>query len=109
MDRYVIKKEEIAQYEGVSKQHFLNDQVQRVNKSLGDLTGISGFGFHVVEVPPGKWSTEFHVHGYEDECVYILEGEAQVTIGDQLYEVRSGDPVRGKPRRSGWERIARTA
>ena len=39
MDKYLITKEEIDDYEGLSKTHFLNDNAKRVNKSLGDLTG----------------------------------------------------------------------
>lgn len=31
------------------------------------------------------------MHYHEDECVYILEGEAQVTIGDNKYPVKAGD------------------
>ncbi len=91
MDQYVVKKSEIEAMEGVFKRHFLNANAERVNKSLGDLTGINGFGFHIVEVPPGKESTEYHVHRYEDECVYILAGQAEVTIGDDTFQVEEGD------------------
>ena len=91
MDQYIITREEIAAYEGVAKTHFLNENAQRINKSLGDLTGLTGIGFHIIEVAPGHDSTEFHKHYYEDECVYILEGEAEATIGDAKYPVKSGD------------------
>ncbi|MEM1293160.1 MAG: cupin domain-containing protein [Cyanobacteria bacterium P01_H01_bin.162] len=91
MDQYIITREEIAAYAGVAKTHFLNENAQRINKSLGDLTGLTGIGFHIIEVAPGHDSTEFHKHYYEDECVYILEGEAEATIGDAKYPVKSGD------------------
>jgi uncharacterized cupin superfamily protein len=91
MTKYVIKKSEIEEMEGLFKQHFLNPDAQRTNKSLGDLTGINGFGFHIIEVQPGKESTEYHVHYYEDECVYILSGKAMVTIGEEQVEVTAGD------------------
>ena len=91
MKKYLITKEEIEQYEGLAKTHFLNDNARRVNKSLGDLTGLTGFGFHIIEVQPGHESTEFHKHYYEDECVYVLEGSAEAKIGDNIYTVRSGD------------------
>lgn len=89
--QYIVKKAEIEAMEGLFKQHFLNPNAQRVNKSLGDLTGLNGFGFHIIEVPPGKESTEYHVHYYEDECVYILSGSATVTIGDEEFAVSEGD------------------
>ncbi|NEQ42603.1 MAG: cupin domain-containing protein [Leptolyngbya sp. SIOISBB] len=91
MDKYIVTREEIAAYEGVAKTHFLNDNAKRINKSLGDLTGLTGLGFHIIEIAPGHESTELHKHYHEDECVYILEGEAEATIGDTKYHVKSGD------------------
>ncbi|RDL42804.1 cupin [Marinomonas piezotolerans] len=91
MDKYLITKEEIDQYEGISKTHFLNDNAKRVNKSLGDLTGLTGFGFHLIAVEPGHESTEFHKHYHEDECVYILEGVGEAQIGEEVYTIKAGD------------------
>lgn len=91
MDKYIVKKSEIEALEGVEKVHYLNDNAVRVNKSLGDLTGITGFGFHTIEVPPNKESTEFHSHQFEDECVYILSGTATAKIGSSEFEVSEGD------------------
>lgn len=91
MDKYIIFREEIEQHQGVKKTHFLNDNARRVNRSLGDLTGLTGFGFHIIEIEPGYESTEYHKHVHEDECVYILEGQAEVTIGDECHSVSAGD------------------
>lgn len=90
-ERYLLRKADIDAYAGVEKVHFLNPNARRVNKSLGDLTGLSGFGFHLIEVPPGCASTEFHKHYDEDECVYILEGSAEAQIGERRYGVGPGD------------------
>jgi uncharacterized cupin superfamily protein len=91
MDKYLITKEEIEQFEGISKTHFLNKNAKRINKSLGDLTGLTGFGFHIIEIQPGHESTELHKHYHEDECVYILEGTAEAVIGSETYLVKAGD------------------
>ncbi|MCX4027569.1 cupin domain-containing protein [Endozoicomonas sp. SM1973] len=91
MDKYIIKKTEIDNMEGLNKTHFLNANAKRINKSLGDLTGLTGLGFHIIEVPPGAESTEFHAHQFEEECVYILEGEALAVIGDDSAKVSAGD------------------
>jgi uncharacterized cupin superfamily protein len=91
MDKYIITKTEIESMAGQDKQHYLNPNAKRINKSLGDLTGITGFGFHIIEVPPQKESTEYHVHQFEDECVYILSGTAEVIIGEESYQVSEGD------------------
>lgn len=91
MDRYIVTREEIEACEGLAKTHFLNENAQRTNKSLGDITGLTGLGFHIIEVAPGRESTETHMHYYEDECVYILEGEAEAAIGSEKHPVKSGD------------------
>jgi len=91
MDKYILTREEIETFAGIEKAHFLNDNARRINKSLGDLTGLTTFGFHIIEVEPGCESTEPHVHYYEDECIYVLDGEAQAMIGDEEFTVRAGD------------------
>lgn len=90
-DTYLITKEEIEAMDGLKKTHFLNSNAIRINKSLGDLTGLSGLGFHIIEVAPGRETTEYHRHYHEDECVYILSGQATATIGDKAYPVKAGD------------------
>jgi len=91
MEKYLVTKEEIDAYEGLEKSHFLNSNARRRNKSLGDLTGLDNIGFHLIEVESGCDSTELHMHYHEEECVYILEGEARATIGDRVYSVKAGD------------------
>ncbi|MCP5378851.1 MAG: cupin domain-containing protein [Novosphingobium sp.] len=76
---------------GLAKIHFLNPDAQRLNKSLGDLTGLTGIGFHLIEVQPGHLTTEHHLHHHEDECVYVLEGEGTAYIGEEALPVKAGD------------------
>ena len=93
MEKYLVTKQEIYEYSGIDKIHFRNPQARRLNKSLGDLTGLTGIGFHIIEVNPGFASTELHVHYHEDECVYLLEGTAEAVVGDQVYSIKAGDFV----------------
>ncbi|WP_116087072.1 cupin domain-containing protein [Tropicimonas sp. IMCC34011] len=90
-DTYILTASEIASTEGLAKTHFLNTDARRVNKSLGDLAGLTGFGFHIIEVEPGHETTEHHVHHHEDECVYVLDGTATAVIGEEEYPVGPGD------------------
>jgi uncharacterized cupin superfamily protein len=89
--QYIIRRNEIEKMAGLAKTHFLNKNAQRINKSLGDIVGLKNLGFHIIEVLPGFESTEYHVHHFEDECVYILSGNATVTINETDYEVSTGD------------------
>jgi uncharacterized cupin superfamily protein len=91
MDKYILKKDEIEAFEGTEKVHFMNSNAVRTNKSLGDLTGLNNIGFHIIEVPPGRDSTEYHVHYFEEECTYVLSGNGEVRIGDEVHEVSEGD------------------
>lgn len=88
---YLVTAEEIASMEGLAKTHFQNPNAQRVNKSLGDLTGLTGLGIHIIEVEPGFETTEFHVHYFEDEAVYILSGSGEAEIGEDRHSVKTGD------------------
>ena len=91
--RYLVTAEEIAAMEGLDKTHFLNPNAVRINKSLGDLTGLTGLGFHIIEVQPGHETTEYHVHHHEDECIYVLSGAATATLGEETFEIKAGDFV----------------
>ena len=90
-DKYLLTAAEIDNLEAIQKNHFLNENAHCTNKALGDQVGLTGFGFHLMEVKPGRDSTEFHFHRREDECVYILSGRATARIGDEAFEVSAGD------------------
>lgn len=91
MDGYLLTATDIAAMAGTDKVHFLNDNARRNNKSLGDATGLTGLGVHLIEVPASCESTEFHVHSDEDECTYVLEGQGEVEIGDTRHPIGPGD------------------
>ena len=91
MDKYLISRQEIDELQGLEKTHFLNSNAVRTNKSLGDLTGLTALGFHIIEVAPGHQTTELHKHYHEEECVYILVGTGLATVGEQSFAVKAGD------------------
>lgn len=90
-DTYFVSAADIAAMDGVHKTHFLNDNAQRLNKSLGDMTGLTGFGFHLIEIAPGHDTTEHHLHHHEDECVYVLSGTATAVLGEERFAIQAGD------------------
>ena len=90
-DTYLLTERDINNMEGLHKTHFLNENAQRINKSLGDLTGLSAIGVHLIEVEPGHETTEHHVHYHEEECVYVLSGQATAYLGDEEHAVGPGD------------------
>lgn len=88
---YHLSAEAIAAMDGLAKTHFLNENAKRINKSLGDATGLTNLGIHLIEVEPGHVTTEFHVHYFEEEAVYVLSGTATAEIGDEEVAIGPGD------------------
>ena len=52
-----------------------------------DTNGV--FSFVEIVTPPGK-GLDLHVHECEDELVYLLEGEIEVTLGNQKMKAVPG-------------------
>jgi uncharacterized cupin superfamily protein len=95
--KLLLKAADIDGMAGERKVHFLNPNAVRINKSLGDAVGLSQIGVHIISVEPGKASTEYHKHLYEEECVLVLSGRGTVTIEGDRYAFGKGDFV-GFPR-----------
>jgi uncharacterized cupin superfamily protein len=91
MNGYLLTSQEIAEMGGTDKTHFMNRDAKRNNKSLGDAAGLTGFGFHIIEVAPGHMTTEHHMHHNEDECLFVLSGSATAIIGDEEFPISQGD------------------
>ena len=95
--KLLLRAEDIANMDGQHKIHFLNPNADRIAKSLGDAVGLKNIGVHLVAVEPGKETTEYHKHYYEDECVYILSGSATLIMDGERQPIGKGDFV-GFPR-----------
>ncbi len=93
----LLKATDIANMTGERKVHFLNPNAVRINKSLGDAVGLNQIGVHMIYVEPGRDTTEYHKHHFEEECVYVLSGKGTLTIEGDAYSFEAGDFV-GLPR-----------
>lgn len=89
--KLLLTAADIAAMEGEQRTHFLNPNAVRLSKSLGDATGLTHIGVHLVRVAPGRECTEYHKHYYEDECVYVLSGQGTAIIEGDRYPVGAGD------------------
>ena len=86
-----LSAREIEEMEGVRKVHYLNPAAERLNKSLGDAVGMKHLGAHLITVDPGHQSTEYHLHHFEEECIYVLSGRGLAVLGEQLQPIGPGD------------------
>ena len=95
--KLLLKAVDIENMAGERKVHFLNPNAVRIGKSLGDATGLNHIGVHIISVEPGRDTTEYHKHLYEEECVYVLSGKGTLMIEGEAYAFEKGDFV-GFPR-----------
>lgn len=82
---------DIAALEEIRHVHQFNDHAVRLTRSLGDAAGLERVGIHLVRLPPGHDSTQFHTHSADEEFIYILEGHATAELGEGSYPVGPGD------------------
>jgi uncharacterized cupin superfamily protein len=86
-----LSAQAISELTGQWKVHFLNPSAIRLNKSLGDAVGLRNIGVHLITIQPGDYSTEYHHHHFEEECIYVLSGEGMARIGDATHRISAGD------------------
>ena len=48
---------------------------------------------HTNEYEPGGLSGDGHAHSDQEQAFYILEGQMEVEVGDETYQLSSGDCV----------------
>ena len=82
---------DIAAMSAKASVHDLNPNAVRHKKSVGDAVGLTQLGALIITIMPGHESSEYHRHLYEEECLYILSGHGEATIGDQVCSVGAGD------------------
>lgn len=82
---------DIEAMETVASPHPLNPNALRLRKSLGEATGLTQLGVHRIELPPGRDSSEYHRHLYEEEFVCVLAGQGRALIDEQAHAIGPGD------------------
>ena len=89
--RELLTAAAIAALPSQTKVHRLNPNAVRSTLSLGDAVGLTHMGVHLVTILPGRDTTEYHRHWYEEEFLYVLSGQGTADIDGQLHAVGAGD------------------
>jgi uncharacterized cupin superfamily protein len=61
-----------------------------VRQRIGNSVGAEKLGYGVFTVPPGKTAFPSHVHGVNEEMIYILDGQGTLRFGNERIPVESG-------------------
>jgi uncharacterized cupin superfamily protein len=64
---------------------------ERSWQRLGDAANLTQFGVNLLLLRPGVWSSQRHWHMYEDEFVYVIEGEVVLVTDAGEETLRAGD------------------
>jgi len=68
----------------------------RARKRLGRAAGLTQFGVNICTLRPGAASSQRHWHEYEDELVYVLDGEVVLREDGGETVLRPGDAAAWK-------------
>lgn len=79
---------------------FRSRVLPREKRALGDACGLTHFGVNLTTLMPGKESSMRHCHRYEEEFIYVLEGEL-VLITNEGEQVLTAGMCAGFPADNG--------
>lgn len=88
--RHVLDATTIEAMEELEFHHPLNPKSHAGYRSLSDALSFERLGVHLVRLPPGKESNEYHTHRFEEEFYYVLSGRGVVLIDGEEHEVGPG-------------------
>lgn len=64
---------------------------------VGSHIGAKLLGYNITELPPGKRAFPFHNHQINEEMFLILEGNGEVRIGTETFDISKGDIIACPP------------
>lgn len=64
---------------------------------IGPQIGAKLLGYNITELPPGKRAFPFHNHRVNEEMFFVLEGQGDIRIGKEIFEIQKGDFVACPP------------
>lgn len=71
--------------------HQFNPDALRLTRTLGERVGLERIGIHLVRLPQGADSTQFHYHDADEEFLLVLAGRGIAEIGEDRFEIGPGD------------------
>ena len=89
--KHLVRTRDLAWSEAAAFKHPLNPNSQMHAFSLSAMAGMQRVHLHLIRIPPGKENYVPHAHAIQEEFVFVLEGSATATLGDQQVQIGPGD------------------
>lgn len=83
----IARQPKIVHLDRVTPMNWAGGEAARFLLRSEDTGGL--YSFYEVIVPPGEGSL-FHIHQDMDETFYVVEGEFEITLGDEVHKVPAG-------------------
>lgn len=93
LPKHVVRTGALKAEEAMHVRHPLNPQSDLRLHPLSRRAGMKRAHLNLGRIPPGKESFLLHAHAQQEEFIFILEGEATVTIGETRVVLGPGDFV----------------
>ncbi|MFS8063077.1 MAG: cupin domain-containing protein [Luteimonas sp.] len=76
------------------------DAGQRFDARMGEVAprvGAKLLGYNITAVPPGMRAFPLHNHRVNEEMFFIIEGNGELRVGNDVHPVRNGDVIACPP------------
>lgn len=100
MSKPIINISEVQLYPTPPAFAATGEAAQRYECRMGPIAPLLGaqkLGYNITAVPAGKRAFPFHNHHVNEEMFYILEGNGEIRIGENVYPVKTGDIIACPP------------
>jgi len=87
----------IVNVDAVEAVRFGRSRISAMRRNLGRAAGSIDTGLQYVEVAPRKAAAPQHCHSLEEEMVVILEGDGELSLGEERSKLRPGHVVSRPP------------
>ena len=91
--RHIVRTGQVDWSQVWRGRHPFNPDSEMRMVPLGDPTGMTQIGAHLIRIPPGKESFIPHAHAIQEEFVFILEGAGEMVLDGVAHPVGPGDFV----------------
>lgn len=70
-----------------------SDELLSIGAPIGKKLGLKAIGIHIETLLPGRRTSWPHAESAEEEFAYVIEGNPQVWVDGNLYDLKPGDFV----------------